>query len=94
MEYTNTGRRPKSYRTECRAVFFSIIYPETVKLIYKEILDRWNLFLFRPFQKVAMTPFSNTSYGKNYLIQTNFSGFDHTYLGSAEYNEILMEASL
>ena len=47
MEYTNTGRRPKSYRTECRAVFFSIIYPETVKLIYKEILDWWNLFLDR-----------------------------------------------
>ena len=45
MEYTNTGRRPKSYRTECRAaVLFSIIYPETVKLIYKEILDWWNLF--------------------------------------------------
>ena len=35
----STGRRPKSYRTECRAVFFSIIYPETAKLIYKEILD-------------------------------------------------------
>ena len=24
---------------------FSIIYPETVKLIYREILDWWNLFL-------------------------------------------------
>ena len=45
MEYTNTGRRPKSNRTVCRAVFFSIIYPETAKLTYKEILDRWNLFL-------------------------------------------------
>ena len=45
MEYTNTGRRPKSYRTECPAVFFSITYPETAKLIYKEILDWLNLFL-------------------------------------------------
>ena len=59
MEYTNTGRRPKSYRTECRAVFFSIIYPETVSHLQRNfgLVE----FISRPFLKVAMTPFSNTS---------------------------------
>ena len=76
MEYTNTGRRPKSNRTVCRAVFFSIIYPETATHLQRNfgLVE----FISRPFLKVAKTLFSNTSYGKNYLIQTNFSGLDLT----------------
>ena len=56
MEYTNTGRRPKSYRTECRAaVLFSIIHPETETHLQRNfgLVE----FISRPFLKLAMASF-------------------------------------
>ena len=56
---------------QCHAVYFAIIHPKWQKTYLHAKEFQMKEFITRVFKQVGMTTFSNTSYGKNYLIQTN-----------------------